>query len=331
MTTPTCLTSLIGLRTDSTPTEIYCINDYPGFSSKVLDDVILALKEPDLTKEIWIERLRDLATNTLTTELINFMPNYKPIIRKQSYGYRTKSTQVYPVDGLWKGIFVKINNQPNITITLKGILLNASETVNPITIQVIDLFTGTVLENISVNTNSQEYTDINIQLDALGNAEVFIAFQDNTITPFAVTLPPPADCLPCRVHQNNRDNNSVINVSSGHFSGSISLSNDLIVDNHTHGLILDFHISCKITSILCDYKSHLALPLLYKTLALISTEINHLIKSNYLSYDENYEEIRSNFEKKYVDGLRAVGSNIHTGHDHCFEVVPRVMNVVRVP
>ena len=101
----------------------------------------------------------------------------------------------------------------------------------------------------------------------------------------------------------------------------------------TGGLSINYSLSCDIEPYLCSIKNTLAMPLLYKTGALLMEELIYSKRLNSVInvYKTDHKELFDKFEAEYMSSMKAIFNNLPTPRDVCFDCNSSIKFVAIAP
>ena len=311
-----CLTDLIGIRsecTNTTPTVGLYIDDLVTVSEieKFIDAPF------ETVKSLFDNRLA-MATNEVRMDVYNAFTNQyvtRSIIDSKRIGqYDDRNAASNAIASTYKGIEVQIDNEKSaIKMVLASVTFygNYTGTVN---VKVFNTLTGEHLDTIAVSAVAGQHVTVNVSKEYSGNLEpLYLGFMyDSTgVSAYKGTVGL-TGCTSCSA-------SAYVSVNSWLQTRAIKVAtaSDVTQSNitgtaDTGGLSIVYSVECDHLSWMCNQKSILARPIMYKTAELLM-EYSLFQSSRFNDNATNFEKYQQRqlmYKEKYDEMMKNVVSNM---------------------
>ena len=241
--------------------------------------------------------------------------------------------------GFYKGIQVQISDYGDISFFLQSIRLRL-HTEGDIEIKVFDLLYGDVLDTFPISVQSGKLAQIEVNKSYAvkfkkmnlfigydagigGNYQTLIGLNSKRLS---------TNCGACGkaasyVYEYAYLKGAKLNNSGPFTQSAITNIND------TGGLSISYSLPCSAENVLCSISPQLALPLLYKTGALVMEEMlaSNRLTAIVLNGKEGHEKLLNHYEEKYKQAYANVARGIQFPDSPCFRNQPKTNYQVRLP
>jgi len=321
-----CLDNVIGVRSecsDTTPTTSLYIDSL--VSTKEMEKFIDAPHET--VSELFTERLAMAIDEVRTDVYTHFAGNYitRSIIDSKRIGifdeHRNASAAIA---NTYKGIEVRMNQTASsMKFVLSGLTFYSNHTGN-VDVKVFNTISGELLDTITVAAVADEMVEVVVNKEYSSNLEpLYLGFvYDSTgVAAFKSTVGL-TGCSSC-------SNTAYHSVNSWLQTRAINnpIASDVVQDNitgtsDTGGLSIVYSVECDHKSWMCNQKSILARPILYKTAEVI---MEYALYGSDRFNDHNtkkddYTARQLMYKEKYDELMKSVLNNmIMPNNDPCLK------------
>ena len=311
-----CLTDLIGIRsecTDTTPTVGLYIDDLVTVAEmeKFIDSPF------ETVKSLFDNRL-EMATNEVRMDVYNAFTNQyitRSIIDSKRIGqYNDRNAASSAILNTYKGIEVQIDNSKSaIKLVLAGLTFYGNHN-GAIDVKVFNTLTGQHLDTIAVSAVAGEHVTVNISKEYAGNLQpLYLGFiyDANSVSAYKGTVGL-TGCTSCAA-------SAYVSVNSWLQTRAMNIERglDVVQSNitgtaDTGGLSIVYSVECDHLSWMCNQKSILARPIMYKTAELLM-EYSLFQSSRFNDNATNFEKYQQRqlmYKEKYDEMMKNVVSNM---------------------
>jgi len=303
-----CLDNVIGVRSDCsdvTPTTSLYIDSL--VSTKEMEKFVDA--PHDTVSDLFTERLSMAVEEVKTDVYTKFSGSYitRSIIDSKRIGlFNEHRAASAAITSTYKGIELRMNQSASsMKVVLSGLTFYSDHTGN-IDVKVFNTISGELLDTITVAAVADEMVEVVVNKEYSSNLEpLYLGFvYDSTgVAAFKSTVGL-AGCVSCSNTAYHSVNAWLQTRAINNGTGSDVVQDNLTGTADTGGLSIIYSVECDHKSWMCNQKSILARPILYKTAELImeyalygSDRFNdhNTRKQDYidrqLMYKEKYDEL----------------------------------------
>ena len=321
-----CLDNVIGVRSecsDATPTTSLYIDSL--VSTKEMEKFIDAPHET--VSELFTERLAMAIDEVRTDVYTHFAGNYitRSIIDSKRIGifdeHRNASAAIA---NTYKGIEVRMNQTASsMKFVLSGLTFYSNHTGN-VDVKVFNTISGELLDTITVAAVADEMVEVVVNKEYSSNLEpLYLGFvYDSTgVAAFKSTVGL-TGCSSC-------SNTAYHSVNSWLQTRAINnpIASDVVQDNitgtsDTGGLSIVYSVECDHKSWMCNQKSILARPILYKTAEVIMEYALYGTDrfNDHNTKKDDYTARQLMYKEKYDELMKSVLNNmIMPNNDPCLK------------
>lgn len=336
-----CFENLIGLRgaCDSVPpTSGLYINDL-GISLAELDEFCTA----DYANGLALFQAQYALALSIVSQNIhaNFQQRYKAfsLLENKRVGYYNDSDTYIAGTNNHAGIRIEMYNSMSfVTLYLNAINL-VCDTTGTKQVYVYETTHGQLLDTFSVdtiaNTLSTTYVNKQYNFDS-NNVGLFICWNSSVHKVKGANLNNIAYCNTCSSSKTYR--NEFVEARMAKISAATAhTKNNFQEHTNTNGLSIVYSLNCNHNNWLCSISNLIALPVLYKTAALI-TEFGNVITPNEMLTNRStlnrdlLKERTTAYETRYEIALANVLNNIELPNDErCFICRQQSRTAVMLP
>ena len=313
-----CLKNLVGIKNHDNGAQAY-VNSLPGISVLDFDKAINNESQNAMAR---IEELIDVAIQEVRQDVQNaLLGKYelKTFIENDVIGYFEENQVIVPaVVGNKVGIQIRCNLTPYLKLFIRQIKLfcNYTGTVN---IEIWDLTQNLQLNSLPVNSIAGQPVTITTDLEFLTNKQrldLFIGYESTF------------DSLKTNISAYTDDEGTASSwLNSWLFVRGCSVKDGLPMlwenfngNGGTAGISLDYSLQCSFDEKLCNIKNMLALPIQYKTGALMMKEMRYSKRLNGVvtCYTPDHKELQADYENEYQLRMNQLLQNMSMPADLCF-------------
>ena len=335
-----CLNNLIGVSP--------LLGDVPD-SGLFLSDIDITLQQAnnlqttnDTSGVDYLQKKIDFAQKTVVNDFVNRLRESKPnlkafgvntILESNTVGkYRQNKPVLNANAAIERGLYLDINDSTYLSLKVTSISLMA-QTTGDVTVNVYDLIQGKLIDSIVIACVAGEISTTSVNKAYPNNGQRYqLAFLYDGATGSYVNDYNTSKCLGCTPSWNVGNCKwSGASIADGATKIRSNLSTG--GGNGANGLSITYTVDCDVSSMVCQIKSRLAFPLLYKTAVLVADSykltprINSTVKIPNVSTDEwrvwavgEYEKVMDNI----IQGIQLPNTA-------CFKCIQRVNQVAVLP
>ncbi len=335
-----CFDHIIGLRglcdVDVSDSNLWA-NDI-GISVDELNDF---LTEDYSGAKDFFDKQKNFAIEVITKQIHNALQSkYKAatVLENQRIGFFQDSLSLQGgIVGYYKGFHVELLNCDSfldLFLNSLSIQLHASQLVD---INVIDLIEGKIIDTLQIDSLSDEVVTkwFNKKYKSQRKKlNLFIGYESAGISS-NLTIAYSHGCASCHSGYNQ---NAFLRYTSAKLpvAGPLTLAS-LEASNDTGGLSMVYNVSCNHTDWLCSVSNIIALPVLYKTAALImgwgirNSGNEQMNTRNTINIDK-LKEREEKYEFEYREQMDNLLKNMNVPSDErCFVCRQKSRTVVMLP
>jgi len=313
-----CLKNLVGIKGRDMNVHVF-VNTLPGIS---VIDFDKAVSNEWRNAFVRIDELINLAIQEVHQDVQNaLLGKYelKTFIENDVIGYFQENQVVMPaVTGNKTGIQIRCALTPYLKLFIRQLKLfcNYTGTVN---LEVWDLTQNKLLNTFPVNVVAGLPSTVTTDLEILTNKQrldLFIGYE-STFDSYKTLLTAYTD-----------DAGTLSTwLNSWLFVRGCAIKNGLPMlwenfngNSGTAGISLDYSLQCSFDEKLCNIKGLLALPIQYKTGALMMKEMRYSKRLNGVvtCYNNDYKELQADYENEYQLRMSQLMQNMSLPADLCF-------------
>lgn len=335
-----CFEGLVSLKgtCDDTPSlnSVY-INEL-GIDTTFIEQILTG-DYADVT-DFW-ERKRIWAVQNVVNQIHNHVrPKYKTttVIDRMKVGFYGDNLDYVAGNGKLVGINISLcNTNSFLDFFLNQISLQVSAT-QTITVLVYDLMQNRLLDTIEVDAVADEITTVYANKTYRANLnkmDLLIVYDSTGVSANKTTL---SECLNCSGRTYSKLNNSYEKITATQITSTDGkITANLEAATYTGGLSIVHSLHCNHESWLCAISNSLAMPLLYKTAAVIYDHAltganDNRTNTPTTSNREYYKERLEKMEYLYAQSMDSLLQNIKPpANDICFECRDNVRHKVVLP
>lgn len=288
-----CLDNVIGIRsecTDITPTVSTYIDDL--VSTKEMEKFVDAPYET--VKELFDNRV-SMAVNEIKTSLYTaFTGNYitRSIIESKRIGqYDEHNAASAAIATTYKGIEVKMNQtKSSVKFVISSIKFYGNHTGN-IDVKIFNTLTGELYATETIAAVAGEHVEAFVNYEYSGNLEPLflgIMYDSSSVAAYKSTVNL-SGCHSCGASEYYNINSFLQTRAINLDTGDAATQSNITGKSDTGGLSIVYSVECDHENWMCNQKSILARPILYKTAELLMEYV--------LFQSERFNDHSTNFEK----------------------------------
>ena len=340
-TTTNCFTNIIGLRglcAGETSDSGLWANEI-GLSVNELNDF---LTEDYPSVKAFFDRQKDFAVQLITKQIHTAMQEkYRAatVLENQRVGFFQDNLVIKTgTAAYYKGIHAEILNQDSFLDLFLNSLSVQLHTATTITVDVIDLIQGVIIDSISVNTLADEVVTVFPKKTYKSDRKklnLFIGYDSTGLDANNTVAFKGASCSSCGSGVNR---NAFLQYNASKLStGAAKILSSLETSTDTGGISINYNISCNHTDWLCSVSNIIAMPVLYKVASLIMgwgirNSGNEQINTRNTVNIEKLKEREKEYEFLYREQMDHLLKNINIPSDErCFVCRERSRSVVMLP
>jgi hypothetical protein len=338
----TCFENIIGLRgacDETPPTSGLYINDV-GVSMNELNEIV----NDDYIDGIDLfNKKLSFAIFEVTQKLHTMLsPKYKmrSVIENMRAGYYNNDLKTSAaIPNTYKGIQFELTNTDSyLDFQLVELSLTLASNVGNIPIDVIDLMTGSTIATFTVATTANIPTTVfpNIKIKSTRKRmNIFIGYNSTGLTSIQSTLNIDGNCSSCTgkyyiQNQFVRTTPGTIGVASQKINANIAPVSD------TGGLSIVYSIACNHSDWLCSINNVIAMPILWKTAALLMEHAMTIAPNDGLTprtINRDLLDARLKmYNDKFIESYESVIQNIVLPSDEkCFACNNMIRTTYMIP
>lgn len=327
-----CFDNIIGIKRTCEsiePSSGLYLNDLSGISIK---DADAAISEEYASGVRMIKTKIDLATKLIISHLRAGTTKFlaKSTIENGQVGIFTDKNIITSESGKLKGVQFRLKNYPYFSLSISSISFYAHESKD-IEIYVYDLVTGQKLDTFEITTIAGQVVNLVVNKkygSASKQIELFIC-TDSDIAHNQANLSR-GHCGGC----SSTYSNSYSNISYFECDSSAEvITANLIGGQSTGGLSFSYSLECSTDAFICSMANTMAMPVLYKSAALILEEMSYSKRQNSIItvYKENTEELQAKYDTEFEASLGAIMNNMRMPNDVCFLCNSSIRTVAIAP
>jgi hypothetical protein len=212
-------------------------------------------------------------------------------------------------------------------------------TSQAVTIYVIDLIQGVIIDTLTIDSVSNEIirkTYNKTYKSSRKKLDLFIGY-DSTGIDSNNTIPFPVTCRSCNAN-GGWGTSSFLRYKAAKLStGGQLIVDNLVSSDDTGGISINYNIACNHTDWLCSISNTIALPVLFKTASVIMSwgirnSGNEQINTRNTINIDKLKERETAYEFAYREEMDAILKNINTPTDErCFLCTQKSRTVVMLP
>ena len=313
-----CLQNLVGVKGRDSNVPVF-VNTLPGISISDFDKAINNESRNAFTR---VDELISLAIQEVQQDVKNaLLGKYelKTFIENDVIGYFQENQVLMPaIMGNRVGIQIRCALTPYLKLFIRQLRLfvNYTGTVN---VEVWDLTQNKLLNTVPVETTAGQQSTAIADLELLTNKQrldLFIGYE-STIDSYKTLITPYTD----DAGSGSGWLNSWLFVRGCTILAGLPLLWENFNGNSgTAGISLDYSLQCSFDEKLCNIKKMLALPIQYKTGALMMKELRYSKRLNGIvtCYNNDYKELQADYENEYQLRMHQLMQNMTMPADLCF-------------
>jgi hypothetical protein len=277
--------------------------------------------------------------NDFVNRLRESQPNLKAfgantVLESNTVGrYRENKPLLGANAALLRGLFLNINNANYLALKVTSVSFMAQASGN-VAIQVWDLIQGTLIDTITIAAVAGEIAtvDVNKSYKNNGQRQQLAFLYDAANASYINDYNTQVGCISCHPKWSTSNCNwtgvsiektatkTRSNIRTGGSSGA-------------NGLSITYTLDCDTDSLVCQLKSRLAFPLLYKTAILIadSYKLSPRINSTVKIPNAPIEEWRTWAVTEYEKVMDNLIQGIQLPNNACFKCMPRISQNAVLP
>lgn len=327
-----CFTSLVGVKECVEPENKYFINQ-TGLSA----DQITELMDDSYADEgEFFEAMKQMAAEKMVADILTGISKsgltHSFIESPKNIGYINDNALISPVS-TFVGVYLEmpaLRDYLNININRIGLFLDHTGDVD---VLVYNLSTGEEIatETISVEAGKPTYIQTELSISANRNKTRIGLFYDSTgVNPYS-TPPKSTGCASCGNGYQSFGGNT--RFSGASFTAPYVFGG-MTKRNNTHGLLVEYSVSCDNLSWLCTMKSLLGLAYLYK---IVEEIFAYGLKSGGQFSEQKTTNMANNEERynlaqyEYQKNLKIVLRSVSMPSGQCFTCNSRTDVISRLP
>jgi len=321
-----CLDNVIGVRSDcsdTTPTVALYIDSL--VSSKEMRKFV---DQPhDTASDLFAERLSMAIDEIKSDVYTHFSGNYitRSIIDSKRIGLFDQHRAVSsPITNTYKGVEVRMNQSASsMKFVLSGLTFYSDHTGN-VDVKVFNTISGELLDTITVAAVADEMVEVVVSKEYSSNLEpLYLGFvYDSTSVDSFKSTVGLSGCSSCGNTAYHSVNAWLQTRAINNSTGSDVIQDNITGTSDTGGLSIVYSVECDHKSWMCNQKSILSRPILYKTAellmeyALFGTDRfnDHNTKK------EDYTARQLMYKEKYDELMKSVLKNMQMpSNDPCLK------------
>jgi hypothetical protein len=336
-----CFTNIIGLRglcTDETSDSGLYANEI-GISVNELNDF---LTEDYPSAKDFFDKQKDFAVKIITKQIHAAMQEkYRAatVLSNQRIGFFQNNLSIQSgVAGYYKGVHLELTNEDSFLDFFLNAVSVQLTTTTTITMYVIDLIQGVIIDSFTVDAVANEIVVKYVNKTYKSDRKVLNLFIGYVSTGLSANNTITSNVSGCRGCSDGIFRNAFVEYSAAKLSTSASLiDSSIVATSETGGVSLMYNVSCNHTDWLCSISNVIALPILYKTAALIMgfgirNSGNEQINTRNTMNIEKLKEREAAYEFAYREEMDNLLKNINVPSDErCYVCRSRSRTVVMLP
>lgn len=335
-----CLNNLIGVNnvcTPQTPLSGLYLNHLAAISIKAVTASAGAEYKTAIdlinTK---IDLAKELLRNQITTHFADRV-RHTSLVEFDTVGYWEDDLQVIVKEDKLKGINLLIDKSSYLELFVYRFALHLKDAIT-LNVQVWDLISGTQLDSIAVTTvaNTPTYVEVNKTYKTQKQRLNLAFLIDANLS----------DIYETNLSRGNRNCNDCSDgfVSQNPFakvrgiemdSTAVKVNENLISSSSvTGGLSVEYSVKCSIENFICQYKTSIALPMLYMVASLLMEEMQYSDRLNSIVTIRNKtnKELKEDYEFKWREALdNLLKRMVLPKNDICFTCNQKIRKVQAIP
>lgn len=340
-TTSKCFDSIIALRNtcnETTSTSGLYVNDI-GISLNELNEFV---SEDFANGEELFNTQKNLAINMVANNIHTFFQNrYKAftLVENKRVGYFQDNVQMIIGSSEYKGFLIEMDSKGSfISFLLNEVSIYIDQT-QQVDIEVFDLLQNKMIDTFPIdaiaNQTSTNYINRVYNTDK-NRLQLFIGYNTTGLNYITSSTTQSAGCSTCSKKPTH--NNEFISISSAKTSiVSDKIKQNIDSSNDSGGLSIIYSLNCNHENWLCSISNLIALPVLYKTAALImeyGTYItpNEMLTNRSTMNRDLLKERLTMYENKYIESMNNIMNNIELPpDDRCFVCKQQSRTTIMLP
>jgi hypothetical protein len=329
-----CLTNIVGVRgCGNSPTGVY-LQNLTGVS---IADFDLAINTEQKAAHPALQNIINFATEYTLNNIRQYLSTkyeLKSMIDSDVVGYYYDNKEVVTASaGYLTGYEVRIDKTPYLNFHLGSLSLfvNTTATVN---VLVYDLLQGKLLDTIPVSAVAGEIVTVYPDKDYATSKQrlhLFIGYTSVDSYKTSYTRPYATaheDC--CGGCYNN---GHIYFGAKKILAASQKISQNLESNSYGAGLSFGYSLTCSFDEYLCNMKSQIAFPVLYKAGELVMQELKHSKRFTGVvtGFRATHDELMTHYSDEHLRLMGDIMNSIKLPNSMCFACNEKTKSVVNLP
>jgi hypothetical protein len=336
----TCLDNLIGISP--------LLGDVPD-SGLFLSDIDITLQQGNDLQTTnntsgvdYLQKKIEFAQKTVVNDFVNRLRESKPnlkafgvntILESNTVGkYRQNKPVLNANAAVERGLYLDVNDATYLSLKVTSVSLMAQATGN-VTVKVYDLIQGIQIDSIVIACVAGEISTVSVNRSYDNNGQRYqLAFLYDGAVASYINDYNTSKCLGCTPSWsvgNCKWSGASIADGATKIRSSLSTGGT----NGANGLSITYTVDCDVNSLVCQLKSRLAFPLLYKTAVLVadSYKLTPRINATVKIPNVPTEDWRAWAVSEYEKVMDNIIQGIQLPNTACFKCISRVSQVAVLP
>lgn len=334
-----CWDNLIGIDrqcADQNPTSGLFVQDLPFIDLKVADAAVTENEEDGI--QLIEKKIRYAIDTVISRVRVHLLKNLELVsnLENDTIGFYQDNLQSVALEaGLFKGIRIKIDKTPYLSLDIHSVSLQVDQT-KTINVKVFDLLTGLqVGTDIPIAAVANDIITVEINREYISNKQridLIVVWDSGEASTFDTSIHRGFNrsCAHCKETWGTD-----LALFSGIkvLTGASKIENNLTSINGTNGLSLNYTINCSVDSYICNMGLKLAYGVLQKIGAELMRELQYSrrLSSIVTVQSSNIEKLRGEFEDDYNAFMDEFLNNLAPPQDACFHCNSRSGWKVNIP